>query len=183
MKLSEAIMEYLCYRDRLRELRLFSLEKALGRAQSPFQCLKGLQESCRGSWDKGWRGRTRGNGFPLPQDRDGWDIGKELFPGRVGRPWHRVPRAAVAAPGLRAVPKARLDTGAWSSLGQWEVSLPMAGVGLDELQGPFQLKPSHDSVSPWILLTPGADGQPGHADPASLCCWTCPFVLEPKAGT
>ncbi|NXB75958.1 PCD15 protein, partial [Donacobius atricapilla] len=37
------------------------------------------------------------------------------------QPWHRVPRAAVAAPGSLAVPKARLDTGAWSSLGQWEV--------------------------------------------------------------
>ena len=36
------------------------------------------------------------------------------------------PRAAVAAPGSLAVSKARLD-GAWSSLGQGKVSLPMAG--------------------------------------------------------
>uniref|UniRef100_A0A8C3QZH8 Interleukin 10 receptor subunit beta n=1 Tax=Cyanoderma ruficeps TaxID=181631 RepID=A0A8C3QZH8_9PASS len=34
---------------------------------------------------------------------------------------------SVAAPGSLAVPKARLDTGAWSSLGQWEVSLPWQG--------------------------------------------------------
>ena len=38
------------------------------------------------------------NGFPLPKGRDGWDIAQESFPGRVGRPWHRVPREAVAAP-------------------------------------------------------------------------------------
>ena len=62
----------------------------------------------------------------MPEGRAGWDIGKELFPGRVGRPWHRVPRAAVAAPGSPAVSKARLD-GAWSSLGQWKVSLPWQG--------------------------------------------------------
>ena len=36
------------------------------------------------------------------------DIGKELFPVRVLRPWHRFPREAVAAPSL-AVSKARLD--------------------------------------------------------------------------
>jgi len=43
----------------------------------------------------------------------------------VVRPWHRVPREAVAAPSL-AVFKARLD-GALSNLLQWKVSLPMAG--------------------------------------------------------
>ncbi|KAM4756374.1 RNA/RNP complex-1-interacting phosphatase isoform 2-T2 [Cyanocitta cristata] len=77
--------------------------------------------------------RPRGDGFKLPEDRDGWDIGKELFPGRVGRPWHRVPRAALAAPGSLAVPEARLDIGAGSSLGQWEVSLPMAELALGGL--------------------------------------------------
>ena len=51
----------------------------------------------------------------------------ELFPGRVGRPWHRMPRAAGAAPGSLAVSKARLDR-AGSSLGQWEMSLPMGVV-------------------------------------------------------
>ena len=41
------------------------------------------------------------------------------------RHWPRLPRAAVGAPPL-AVFKARLD-GAWSNLGWWEVSLPVAG--------------------------------------------------------
>ena len=66
-----------------------------------------------------------GKGFRLPERRDGWDFGKEFLGLRVLRPWHRVPREAVAAPGSLEVPKARLD-GAWSSLGQWKVSLPMA---------------------------------------------------------
>ena len=67
-----------------------------------------------------------GNGFPLTEGRVRWDVGQKLFPGRVGRPWHRVPRAAVAAPGSLAVSKARLDR-AGSSLGQWKVSLPWQG--------------------------------------------------------
>ena len=44
---------------------------------------------------------------------------------RAVRPWHRLPREAVAAPSL-AVFKARLD-GALSSLVWWKVSLLMAG--------------------------------------------------------
>ena len=43
------------------------------------------------------------------------DMRKKLFPVRVVRPWHRLPRGAVAAPSL-AVSKARLD-GAQSKLG------------------------------------------------------------------
>ena len=42
-----------------------------------------------------------------------------------------VPRAAVAAPGSLEGSKARLDR-AWSSLGWWEASLPMAGGGTRE---------------------------------------------------
>jgi len=43
----------------------------------------------------------------------------------VVRPWHRLPREAVAAPSLAGF-KVRLD-GAWSNLVWWKVSLPMAG--------------------------------------------------------
>lgn len=56
-------------------------------------------------------------------------LGRKFIPVRVGRPWNGFPRAAVTAPGCLEVPKARLD-GAWSSLGQWKVSLSMAGVGM-----------------------------------------------------
>ena len=51
---------------------------------------------------------------------------------RVVRPWHRLPREAVACPSL-AVFKARLD-GALSNLVWWKVSLPMAeGLELGDL--------------------------------------------------
>jgi len=69
--------------------------------------------------------RTRGSGFKLKEGRFIWDTRKKFFTVKVVRPWHRLPREAVAAPSL-AVFKARLD-GALSSLLWWEVSLPMAG--------------------------------------------------------
>ena len=71
-----------------------------------------------------WRDRRRGNGFPLREGRIRWDIGKELFPGRLGRPWHRVPRAAVAAPGSLAVSKARDPGAATAALGTLCQGLP-----------------------------------------------------------
>ena len=74
---------------------------------------------------RNWSDRT--SGFPWTEGRIRSDIGKKFLPVRVVRPWHRVPRAAVAAPGSLAGSKARLD-GAWSSLGHWKVSLPMAGA-------------------------------------------------------
>jgi len=53
------------------------------------------------------------------------DIRKKFFMMMVVRPWYRLPREAVAAPSLAGF-KARLD-GAWSTLGWWKGSLPMAG--------------------------------------------------------
>ena len=51
---------------------------------------------------------------------------------RVVRPWHRLPREAVAAPSL-TVFKARLD-GVLSKLVLWKVSLPTAeALELDDL--------------------------------------------------
>ena len=63
---------------------------------------------------RGCRGRTRGNSFKLKEGRFRLDIRKRFFPVRVVRHWHRLSRAAVAAPSL-AVFKARLD-GALSNL-------------------------------------------------------------------
>jgi len=50
-----------------------------------------------------------------------WKVRKKFFTMRVVRPWHRLPREAVAAPSLAAF-KARLD-GALSNLVWWKVSL------------------------------------------------------------
>ena len=60
---------------------------------------------------------------------EGWfmlHVKKKFFTQSVIRPWHKVPREAVAASGPLEVSKASLD-GAWSILGQWKVSLPKAG--------------------------------------------------------
>jgi len=65
------------------------------------------------------------SGKTLGEGRFRLDIGRKFFTMRVVRPWPRLPREAVAAPSL-AVCKARLD-GALSTLGWWEMSLPMAG--------------------------------------------------------
>jgi len=63
----------------------------------------------------------------------------------VVRPWPRLPREAVAAASLAGF-KARLD-GALSNLGWWKMSLLMAGwLEPDDLQGPFQPKPFHESM-------------------------------------
>ena len=58
--------------------------------------------------------RMRGNGFKLKESRFTLDMKEKFFSLRVVRPWHRVPREAVAAPGLE-VSKAGLDR-AWSNL-------------------------------------------------------------------
>lgn len=55
------------------------------------------------------------------------DIRKKFVPVRVGRLWHRMPREAVAASFLE-VSRARMNR-AWSHLGYWKMSLPLAGSG------------------------------------------------------
>ncbi|KFQ88405.1 hypothetical protein N337_01140, partial [Phoenicopterus ruber ruber] len=54
------------------------------------------------------------DGFKLKEGRFTLDIRMKFFPMRVVRPWHRLPREAVAAPSLEVF-KARLD-GALSNL-------------------------------------------------------------------
>jgi len=76
--------------------------------------------------------RTRGNSSKLKEGRFRLDIRKKFFTMRVVRPWHRLPREAVAAPSLEVL-KARLD-GALNNLDWWKVSLPMAeGLEPDDL--------------------------------------------------
>lgn len=48
------------------------------------QNLKGQQQRWRGAISKVWSARTGENGVKLSEGRAGWDIGKKLFPLRVG---------------------------------------------------------------------------------------------------
>ncbi|RMB91863.1 hypothetical protein DUI87_31725 [Hirundo rustica rustica] len=91
-------------------------EKIVWRTLSSCQGLRGCRETREGdSSGTGMTGQEE-----MGTNSEGKltsDIEKKLFPGKVGRRWHRVPREAVAAPGSLAVSEARLNTGAWSNLG------------------------------------------------------------------
>jgi len=110
-------LEYLSYKDRLRELGLFSLEKRRLRGDliAAFQYLKGAyRKAGEGLFPRMCSDRTRGNGCKLKEGRFTLDIRENFFTMRVVKHWHRLPREAVATPSL-AVFKARLD-GALSDL-------------------------------------------------------------------
>jgi len=128
-------LEYLSYEDRLRELGLFSLEKRRlqGDLTAAFQYLKrACEKAGEGLFSRAHSGRTRGDSFKWKEGRFRLDIRKKFSARRAVRPWHRLPREAVAARSL-AVFKARLD-GALSNVVWWKVSLPMAGgLALDDL--------------------------------------------------
>ncbi|KFV03592.1 hypothetical protein N339_01479, partial [Pterocles gutturalis] len=104
-------MEHFSYKDRLRELGLFSLEKRRlqGYFIVAFQYLKGAyRRDGEGLFTRACSDRTRGNGFKLEEDRFRLDIRNKFFTVRVVRYWNRLPRGAVDAPSLEVF-KARLD--------------------------------------------------------------------------
>jgi len=91
-----------------------------------FQYLKrGYKKAGEGLLTRAWSDRTRGNGIRLREGRCRLGIRKKFFCVRMVRPWHRLPREAVAVLSLEMF-QARLD-GALSNLVWWKVPLPMAG--------------------------------------------------------
>jgi len=110
-------LEYLFYKDRLRELGLFSLEKRRLRGDliAAFQYLKGAcRKDGEGLFTRVCHDRTRRNGCKLKEGGFRLDIRKKFFTMRVVKHCNRLPREAEDAPSL-AVFKARLD-GALSTL-------------------------------------------------------------------
>ena len=124
-------LEHLPYEDRLRELRLFILEKRClwEDLVAAFQYLKGAyRKGGEGLFIRECSDRVRVNSFRLKEGRFRLGMRKQFFPVRVVRHWNRLPREVVDAPSLEVF-KSRLD-GALSNLVWWKVSLPMAeGVG------------------------------------------------------
>ncbi|PKU41063.1 hypothetical protein llap_8638 [Limosa lapponica baueri] len=110
-------LKHLSCEHRLRELRLFSLEKRQlwGDLTAAFQYLKGAyRRDAEGLFIKEYSDRTSGNGFKLEEDRFRSYARKKFFTVRVVRHWNRLPREAVEAPSLEVF-KTRLD-GALSKL-------------------------------------------------------------------
>jgi len=110
-------LEHLSYKNRLRELVVFSLQKRrlLGDLKAAFQYLKWeYKKAGEGLFTMACSDRTRGHGLKLKEGKFRLDRRNKFFTLRVVRHWHRLPREAVAAPSL-AVFNARLD-GALSSL-------------------------------------------------------------------
>jgi len=109
--------EHLFYKEGLRELGLFSLEKRRLRGDliAVFQYLKGAHKPdgdkliSRACCD-----RTRGNGCKLKEGRFKLDVRKKFLTVKVVKHWHRLPREVADAPSLETS-KGRLD-GALSNL-------------------------------------------------------------------
>ena len=116
-------LQHLPYKDRLRELRLLSLEKGRlrGDLSAAFQDLKGAyKQEGRQLFERGDKSRTRGNGLKLKEGRLRLDVRGKLLAERVGRCWNSCPeRLWMPRPSVEVL-KARLD-GALGSLGWSEM--------------------------------------------------------------
>lgn len=117
------IVEHLSYKNRLRELGLFNLEKKrlLADLKVDFQYLKWCYKKERGRFfSKVCCDRTRRNDFKL-KERFRLDKRKMFFTVSAVRPWNRLPGGVVDAPFLTTF-RVRL-VGALRNVNELQVSL------------------------------------------------------------
>ena len=104
-------LEHLPYKNKLRELGLFSLEKRRlqGDHIVAFQYLKeAYRKAGEGLFIRTCSDKTSENGFKLEEYRFRLDTTKKFFTVLVVRHWTRVPSKAVNVPSLKTS-RARLD--------------------------------------------------------------------------
>ncbi|KAJ7420930.1 hypothetical protein WISP_45804 [Willisornis vidua] len=94
-------LEYLSYKERLRELVLFSLKM---RQRGPHNIYKYLNEGCQEDGARLFSGmpsnRTRGKEQKVMHRKFHLNTWNNLFPVQLTRHWNRLPRDAVESPSL-----------------------------------------------------------------------------------